>query len=467
MSKKEERKKAETARRIAAGDTSSYVQKSAKKYGLKVPTKTTYNPNKISNVIKETMGLSGRDAHLANRAFEAQKANNAKIVAQHAKRRAVEEAFARNGSVSRGDFTGNMGDGIFGLNINATPTGRPKLREGLTSAQYHDWMRKLNKLNRPMMEQLFPWGSGKTARNIITKGALLPIKGASALYSGINALTQPLKNKFGNYMSGIGDTKIIRDLKNAPKGFTEDFTDMITIGDSQDKVDESLSLDMTSIKNDKLNANGSGAYLANKFGIDQPAYDVNMPIINQQEGALQGLKKGGIVSLYQGGPLDRKVNALGMGLGGLYGQGGIFGQGGGPKQWPPRIQQPWHPQQPAPWEDFGETLGGYGEQLGGFGETLGGYGEQIGGFGEQLGGYEDVLGGYGKDLSSFKETMGGFGNQFENINKKLSSMEEGIASLSDKIGTAQGNTQPQRRSNFGFNSYNPWMFGGFGRFGYG
>ncbi len=65
--------------------------------------------------------------------------------------------------------------------------------------------------------------------------------------------------------------------------------------------------------------------------------------------------------------------------------------------------------------------------------------------------------------------MGGFGNQFENINNKLTSMEEGIASLSDKIGTTQGNTQPPGRPNFGygFNAYSPWMFGGFGRGRYG
>jgi hypothetical protein len=65
--------------------------------------------------------------------------------------------------------------------------------------------------------------------------------------------------------------------------------------------------------------------------------------------------------------------------------------------------------------------------------------------------------------------MGGFGNQFENINNKLTAVEEGIASLSDKIGTTQGNTQPQGRPNFGygFNAYSPWMFGGFGRGRYG
>ena len=86
MSKKDERVKAETARRIAAGDTSKYVQESAKQFGLTVPTKTTYNPYKISRSIQETPNLSGRDAHIANQAFRAQEANNKKIQKQMARR---------------------------------------------------------------------------------------------------------------------------------------------------------------------------------------------------------------------------------------------------------------------------------------------------------------------------------------------------------------------------------------------
>ncbi len=175
--RKEANIKAETQRRIDAGDTSSYVQKSAKKHGLKVPTRTTYNPNKVSHAIKETTGLSGKDAWRANQAFRAQDENNKRIQEQNARRRRVEEAFARNGSVSKGDFTGNMGDGIFGLNTGrATPTGRPKLREGLTSNEYGDWMRKLYKVNPSMMEQIFPWGSGKTARGIMKLATPAPLK---------------------------------------------------------------------------------------------------------------------------------------------------------------------------------------------------------------------------------------------------------------------------------------------------
>ena len=191
-----------------------------------------------------------------------------------------------------------------------------------------------------------------------------------------------------------------------------------------------------------------------------------------EEGKLQDMKEGGIASLATGGLLEQKErvpqplnplnSTMNYGISSLGGLGSLFGQGGPRGGWHP--QHPIKPQIQDPWgiKPMGEQITGFGETLGGFGETLGGYGEQIGGFGEQLGGYEDVLGGYG-------EQIGGFGNQFENINNKLTSMEEGITSLSEKIGTTQGNTQPQGAPNFGygFNAYSPWMFGGFGRGRYG
>ena len=130
------------------------------------------------------------------------------------------------------------------------------------------------------------------------------------------------------------------------------------------------------------------------------------------------------------------------------GLGGIFGLGGGPR-WQQPIQSPQHGfnQFGEQLTGFGETLGGYGEQLGGFESTLGGFGEQMGGYGEQLGGFESALGGIG-------EQMGGFGNQFNKLNEKLSSMEQGIASLTEKFGATQQN-KPQQ-------NYNPYasLFGG-------
>jgi len=382
---------------------------------------------------------------------------------------ARENLLYSQGNKRRGNLTA---EDIKGINI-------PLVREGLSDADYFRFNQMLYSPNIKEYEKARRWGSGKGLRDIVTMATPAKYFKKAAETLGGKVLEVPemimgskmvedlkedwegrkkgrglegAKTDIGSLVTnilhkvGIGNTKKTNDFikKTNNNTKTQDSSNDAAI--LEDLINTPLGIEeiKTNIQDIKK-ANGSGDYLTNKFAF----------------------KKGGIVSLYQGGPLDRKMNALSMGLGGLYGQGGIFGQGGGPRIPQLPSYQPWHPQQPAPWEDFGETLGGYGEQIGGFGETLGGYGEQIGGFGEQLGGYEDVLGGYGKDLSSFKDTMGGFGNQFENINKKLSSMEEGIASLSDKMGTTQGNTQPQRRSNFGFNSYNPWMFGGFGRFGYG
>ena len=47
------------------------------------------------------------------------------------------------------------------------------------------------------------------------------------------------------------------------------------------------------------------------------------------------------------------------------GLGGIFGLGGGPKQWPPRIQQPPIQQPQDPW-----GVQGMGEQITGFQEHI-------------------------------------------------------------------------------------------------
>ena len=111
------------------------------------------------------------------------------------------------------------------------------------------------------------------------------------------------------------------------------------------------------------------------------------------------------------------------------------------------------------------SLGGGGTKLGGggtknlfsqFDETLGGYGEQLGGFGEQLGG--------------FGEQIGGFKGQFENIDNRLQNMEQGITSLTDKLGTQPQQQQQQQQNPFSTmfsNYYNPYGggYGGYGNYG--
>jgi len=346
MSKKHERIKAETARRIAAGDTSDYVQRSAKQYGLTVPTQTTYDPNKVSHTIQETTGLSGRDAGIANQAFRAQTANNQRIQAQNARRRKVEEAFHTQGSVSRGDFTGNMGDGIFGLNIgNVTPTGRPKLREGLTSPEYADWMRKLYDINPPMMEQLFPWASGKTATDLFTLATPLKYLGIGANWLKDQALDAKSNIMGSSMVEGIADTLEGRKKGRGIQGLIDDTLNMLGIGnttktnefietqtDSDNEwitkstdTDGEIKTNIVDIKTDKKNNiaskgfdelisqrdnlwrqiqagnNSSELYLQFK-AIDNEVQN----FLNKDQGKLQNMKKGGIATLATGGFLEEQ-----------------------------------------------------------------------------------------------------------------------------------------------------------------
>ena len=187
----------------------------------------------------------------------------------------------------------------------------------------------------------------------------------------------------------------------------------------------------------------------------------------------------------EGGMVEQRMNPLiktsQLGIMGLQGYQGYQGgqqnpyvqggpQGGGrqkppPGGWPPRSIFDFlggpkgYPQprpQSAPWDEFGEQLGGFGETLGGYEETLGGYEEQLGGFGETLGGYGEQIGGFGEQMSGVEEAMGGFGEQFKGLNNRLDSMEKGIASLSDQL-------QPKQPQFGGYGGYGG--MGGYGGFG--
>jgi len=93
-----------------------------------------------------------------------------------------------------------------------------------------------------------------------------------------------------------------------------------------------------------------------------------------------------------------------------------------------------------PWGYMGQTMGGFGETLGGYKEQMGGFKEQLGGFGEQL---------------------GGFKGQFENIDSRLQNMEQGITSLTDKLGVQQQSQNPFQM----FGGYNPYG-GGYGGYSF-
>jgi len=121
----------------------------------------------------------------------------------------------------------------------------------------------------------------------------------------------------------------------------------------------------------------------------------------------------------------------------LFGQGGnhpLINTRGNPWQGP-QGGYPGRPKQPEQYdvaggfEEFGETLGGYKETLGGYGEQLGGFGETLGGYGEQISGFEEQLGGFGEQFSGIQEQVGGVGEDIGEINERLGGIEEGISTL--------------------------------------
>ena len=108
-----------------------------------------------------------RQRFIAN---QAQKAANqqAQFLINQANRRSDVETAMRFApeTLNRSDFTGFTG-GVLGLRTgNFQDTGIPKLREGLTSDQYANYMRGLYSINPQRMETMFPVASGAALRNL-------------------------------------------------------------------------------------------------------------------------------------------------------------------------------------------------------------------------------------------------------------------------------------------------------------
>jgi len=136
-----------------------------------------------------------RERYIAN---QAQKAANqqAQFLINQANRRSDVETAMRFApeTVNRSEFTGNKGDGLFGLNINATPTNIPKLREGLSSDEYANYMRGLYSINPSRMETMFPFASGKRIRDV---GRFLPGIGTLQNFAGA------VRDKTGDVIQGL------------------------------------------------------------------------------------------------------------------------------------------------------------------------------------------------------------------------------------------------------------------------
>ena len=108
----------------------------------------------------------------------------------------------------KSDFTGFEG-GILGVRTgDFTDTNQPKIREGLTSAQYADYMRDLYDANPAMMEKMFPVASGKAIRNV---SRFMPGLGTLQTVAGF------LGDKTGDAVQGLKQIAINKGILPSDK----------------------------------------------------------------------------------------------------------------------------------------------------------------------------------------------------------------------------------------------------------
>ena len=119
-----------------------------------------------------TKGGDARSNYLIKQSLQPLINKNQFLVDQNERRNQMLKDFKAGKKVNKSDFTGYTG-GLFGLRAgNFEDTGQPKLREGLTGDQYHNYMRQLFNENPEKMRNLFPVGSGKVAAAIFTPAPL-------------------------------------------------------------------------------------------------------------------------------------------------------------------------------------------------------------------------------------------------------------------------------------------------------
>lgn len=197
----------------------------------KPPSSSSNNQSNLNKIkqqkkrldeINKNKNIDNRSRFLASQTPKAIIADAQQKRIQAANQRNLAERLATGRSVARSEFTGNYGDGFLGLNIGATQTGRPKIREGMTSDEYSKYMSGLYNIAPQRMEGLFPFSSGKTMRNV------------SKFMPGLGTLQTIAGNVFGNTRSFLGDklsgimnTSVGRDLAAAPGGFTNELLTML------------------------------------------------------------------------------------------------------------------------------------------------------------------------------------------------------------------------------------------------
>ena len=229
----------EAKRRYDEGDRSSYVMK---KYGhtqtetpydkkytnltkaqrqsnkQRTGSETGFDPYRKSNVIPyvDTTNMDAKDAYRINSAWRKQQKVNQWLDDREDRRNEMAyRVYSDDPTLDKKEFQKQIkgySDGLFGLNVAGNEhttlnpvTGereRDRLRLGLGSNDYFDYMQRLQNLNPKKMDTINPWGSGTTMRNLITKGVGKNLKyGVDQLGKGYNWL----KENTGNFGQMIDD----------------------------------------------------------------------------------------------------------------------------------------------------------------------------------------------------------------------------------------------------------------------
>jgi len=127
----------------------------------------------------------------------------------------IEQGFVRTepGRLRKSDLLG-YSDGLFGLNIGATPvvglanidvnpiTGErittAKAREGLTTPEYNEFIQKLYDTNPQLFEEQFPVASGQALKPLLVRigEGIMGLPGASQMGQLASSVISPLSNLF-------------------------------------------------------------------------------------------------------------------------------------------------------------------------------------------------------------------------------------------------------------------------------
>ena len=176
------------------------------------------------NTVFPATGATGIDAiNLAKQqTFQNQQLNNLLEQQQQINlANQIKDSFAKFGSDKetadnlRKLFTGDLGDkSFFGINLGSTEQPAAtvlnpnpytdekitvgKIRDGMTSPEYAQYMSELYDLNPALMEQIFPFGSGQIAKPILARigEGIMGIPGASQIGQLASSVISPLSGLF-------------------------------------------------------------------------------------------------------------------------------------------------------------------------------------------------------------------------------------------------------------------------------